>query len=117
MATHRKSTDSVEDACTKLLILRNPIVAHALLRAVFALLRTPVATEPKRSQECERGTQSACATARLHHLWWASRPMGTPSRSRFGSAVEACHNDSRLFASGVGLLHFCPDGPPLPGHQ
>jgi hypothetical protein len=57
MATHRKSTDSVEDACTKLLILRNPIVAHALLRAVFALLRTPVATEPKRSQECERGTQ------------------------------------------------------------
>ena len=30
--------------------------------------------------------RSACATARLHHLWWASRPIGTPSRSRFGSA-------------------------------
>ena len=49
--------NSVEDACPELLILRNPLVAHALLRAVFALLRTPVATEPKRSQECERGTQ------------------------------------------------------------
>ncbi len=49
--------DSVEDACPELLILRNPLVAHALMRAVFALLRTPVATEPKRSHECERGTQ------------------------------------------------------------
>jgi hypothetical protein len=36
---------------SKLLIPRNPLVAHALMRAVFALLRTPVATEPKRSQE------------------------------------------------------------------
>jgi hypothetical protein len=40
-----------------LLIPRNPLVAHALVRAVFALLRTHVATEPKRSHECERGTQ------------------------------------------------------------
>jgi hypothetical protein len=35
----------------------DPLVAHALVRAVFALLRTHVATEPKRSHECERGTQ------------------------------------------------------------
>jgi hypothetical protein len=48
--------DSAEDAGPELLILSNPLVAHALMRAVFALLRTPVATEPKRSQECERGT-------------------------------------------------------------
>ena len=38
-------------------MLREPFVAHALVRAVFALLRTPLATEPKRSHECERGTQ------------------------------------------------------------
>jgi hypothetical protein len=35
----------------------DPIVAHALLRAVFALLRTRFLTNSKRSQECERGTQ------------------------------------------------------------
>jgi hypothetical protein len=38
-------------------MLRKPFVAHALVRAVFALLRTPLAIEPKRSHECERGTQ------------------------------------------------------------
>jgi len=27
-------------------------------------------------------------TQRLHGLWWASRPMPTPLRSRFGSAGE-----------------------------
>ena len=32
-------------------------MAHALLRAVFALLRTRFSTQPKRSHECERGTQ------------------------------------------------------------
>jgi hypothetical protein len=40
-----KGTDSVEDARPEILILRDPLVAHALMRAVFALLRTPVATE------------------------------------------------------------------------
>ena len=38
-------TDSVEDARPEILILRDLLVAHALLRAVFALLRTPVTTE------------------------------------------------------------------------
>jgi hypothetical protein len=33
------------------------IVAHALLRVVFALLRTHVWKVPWRSHECERGTQ------------------------------------------------------------
>jgi hypothetical protein len=30
--------------------------------------------------------RSACATTRLQHFWWASRPMGTPLRSRFGKS-------------------------------
>jgi hypothetical protein len=42
----RQGTDSLEDVCSEILILRDPLVAHALMRAVFALLRTPVATEP-----------------------------------------------------------------------
>ena len=32
------------------------------LRAVFALMRTPFSTKSRRSDESERGTQSACAT-------------------------------------------------------
>src|ERR1039457_5491243 len=49
---------------SKLLIPSNPLVAHALMRAVFALLRTPVATEPKRSQAVgTRHAESACATS------------------------------------------------------
>jgi hypothetical protein len=39
-----------------------PTVAHALVRAVFALLRTQSCEKERRSHECERGTQSACAT-------------------------------------------------------
>ena len=34
-----------------------PKVAHALVRAVFALLRTPYRRNPGRPHECERGTQ------------------------------------------------------------
>jgi hypothetical protein len=65
---------------------------------VFALLRTPVATEPKRSHECERGTQECVRHGRLHHLWWATRPMGTPSRSRLGNTllVDVEQIDSRV---------------------
>jgi hypothetical protein len=42
--------------------LRPTNVAHALVRAVFALLRTQSCEKERRSHECERGTQSACAT-------------------------------------------------------
>jgi hypothetical protein len=38
---------SVEDARPEILILRDPLVAHVLMRAVFALLRTPVTTESR----------------------------------------------------------------------
>jgi carboxymethylenebutenolidase len=37
-------------------------VAHALLRAVLAIVPTPVRKYPNRSHECERRTPSACAT-------------------------------------------------------
>jgi hypothetical protein len=42
-------------------------VAHALVRAVFALLRTQSCEKERRSHACERGTQSACATVGAFH--------------------------------------------------
>jgi len=128
---------------SKLLIPRNPLVAHALMRAVFALLRTPVATEPKRSQErgtipcgnvfggrklafpppwrsvfprnrlfrfafavhpclrelsgeCERGTESACATS-VFITFCRQRPMPTPARlSRRGLPGVGFHARAKL---------------------
>ena len=35
-------------------------------------------------QECERGTQDACATARRHHLWWASSYLAASQTLRSG---------------------------------
>src|ERR1700693_1268836 len=80
-------TDSVEDA-SKLLISRDPLVAHSLRRTpacrVRTLANTVVRKTSGRSQECERGTQECARHGRLHHLWWASRPMETPFWSRLG---------------------------------
>src|SRR6202162_6506654 len=53
---------SVEDA-SKLLISRDPLVAHALLRAVFALLRTPLfGKHPGVHRSVNAACKSACAT-------------------------------------------------------
>jgi LmbE family N-acetylglucosaminyl deacetylase len=51
--------------------LKTPVsdVAHVPKRAVFALVRTPLCLSISlRSHECERGTQGACATRRLHRF-------------------------------------------------
>ena len=47
------------------------------MRAAFALLRTPVATEPKRSQECERGTQECVRYGCLRQLCGGQRALIT----------------------------------------
>src|SRR5277367_3298495 len=57
--THsRPDLGKAEHPSQRRLALGNCFVAHALLRAVFALLRTPfpIFFETKRSRECERGT-------------------------------------------------------------
>ena len=49
------------------------------MRAVFALLRTQVFGKyPGVHRSVNAARKSARATGRLHHLWWASRPMETP---------------------------------------
>jgi multidrug efflux pump subunit AcrA (membrane-fusion protein) len=57
------------------------LVAHALLRAVFALLRTPAASEPKRSHECERGTHECVRHGASSSPLVGRRPMGTPLKT------------------------------------
>jgi hypothetical protein len=44
--------------------------------------------EPTWGRRFAFACQPQLSAPRLYHLWWASRPMPTASRSRFGSASE-----------------------------
>jgi hypothetical protein len=72
------------------------VVAHALLRAVSALLPRPL-----ESNICASALKLSDiglrvrATGRLHHLWWARGPWSLPSGVRFGVTKDKGSPDPR----------------------
>ncbi len=73
------------------------LAMHALLRAVFALLRTPYRRNPKGSHECERGTQQCVRHGRLQRNRHRKKRFAGESQI----LVRQCGADASVCQPGV----------------